>query len=388
MLLSLADRQARGKVTVTYTRLSERMNLHMKKGTRLMVLVQTAVLALGIFLIYTIVADRGASGSGDTTASSTTAATTTAATTVPPTTLPPQTQPPQTTGPVEKIDPGVLTCDYAIVADGPTGTVLYALGSQNDRIYPASITKLFTAWVALQYLEPGDPCTAGEELNFVASDSSRAFIYLGQTVTAEMAVQGMLMSSGNDAAYILAAAAGRKITGSDGIDAAEAVKVFVKEMNSQAKALGLTGTHFMNPDGYHDDNHYTTMEDLVVMGQLAMLDDTIRKYSSMAKAEVQYLSGESNTWNNTNLLIHEDSEYYMAEACGLKTGHTNASGYCLLSAIRLDDGYAIIGVFGTPSFNDRFSDTRLLAEAYLGIDWGEPVPEDATPESTGDTPAP
>lgn len=342
-----------------------------RSGTRLMVLFLAAVLILGILTIYAIYDQRAAVPENGTTGAPVSTAGTDA-----PDTAPPETTAPETTGaPVVEDTEVEITGTHAIVADGTTGKILYEKGGADTRIYPASITKLFTAWVALQHLDPQDPCTAGAELDLVAPDSSRAFIYRGQTVTAEMAIQGMLMNSGNDAAYILAAAAGRKIAGSDGIDAAEAVKVFVQEMNDQALALGLADSHFMNPDGYHDDGHYTTMGDLVVIAQLAMSSEIIQAYASMAKADVKYLSGETNSWTNTNLLIQEDSDYYLPEACGLKTGHTSSSGYCLLSAIRRDEGYTIIGVFGTPGYTDRFADTRILADAFLGIDWEPPVQE-------------
>lgn len=295
-------------------------------------------------------------------------------------TQPPETTlPPETTEPLPTEDPvPEMTATMAVVADGTSGRILYTRGDLHARVYPASVTKLFTAHVALSVLSPQDLCKAGDELDLVAPDSSRAWIYKGQTVTAEMAVQGLLMSSGNDAAYILAAAAGRKLAGKDALSAGEAVKVFVQEMNDQAAALGLEDTHFINPDGYHHDDHYTSLADLVVIGQLSMLNDTICKYVAMAEADVTYKSGQTNHWINTNSLLHPESPFYEPSAMGLKTGHTSGAGYCLLSAFRRDEGYTIIGVFGTPSYDDRFRDTLLLGNEFLGFDWEEPVPEDTT----------
>ena len=343
-----------------------------------LVLLLAAVLVLFIFLFYSLLTRDIPPDPAQTTAGTTIGTADT--TVIPDTTAVPDTTVPETTAPVTLPE---LTASHAIVADVTSGIILGALGDIHERIYPASITKLFTAWVALQYLEPDHPCTAGDELELVAADSSRAFIYYGQTVTAEMAVQGLLMNSGNDAAYILAAEAGRTIAGDSGLYAHDAVEVFMDEVNRQLQSLGLTGTHFVNPDGYHDDNHYTTMADLVVIAQLSMLDDTVRKYVAMDKADVVYYSGETNSWINTNLLLHKDSDYYLAEACGLKTGHTSGAGYCLLSAIRRDEGYTIIGVFGTPNYEDRFADTRVLAEEFLGLPWEPPMPEETEPDTTG-----
>lgn len=341
--------------------------------------VMVAVLALGITLIVSIVSRLTEE---DPTLPQTTGGevtTTLPADTTEPDTQPPETTAPEITEPLPTEDPvPEMTATMAVVADGTSGKILYTRGDLHARVYPASVTKLFTAFVALQHLQPGDPCTAGAELDLVAPDSSRTWIYLGQTVTAEMAVQGMLMNSGNDAAYILAAAAGRKIAGDDSLGAGEAVKVFVQEMNDQAAALGLADSHFCNPDGYHNDDHYTSLNDLVVIGQLSMTNNTIRKYTAMAEADVVYKSGQTNHWVNTNSLIHKESPFYEPTAVGLKTGHTGGAGYCLLSAFRRDEGYTIIGVFGTPSYDDRFRDTLLLGNAFLGLDWSEPVPEDTT----------
>lgn len=291
----------------------------------------------------------------------------------PVTTVPEETEPQPTEDPVPE-----MTATMAVVADGPSGKILYTRGDLHTKVYPASVTKLFSAFVAMQYLQPEDLCTAGEELSLVGAGSSMAWIYKGQTVTAEMAVQGMLMNSGNDAAYILAAAAGRKIAGDENLGAGEAVKVFVQEMNDQAAALGMADSHFCNPDGYHDDNHYTSLADLVTIGQLSMLNETIRKYAAMPEGDVVYKSGQTNHWINTNSLLHEESPFYAPSAVGLKTGHTDGAGYCLLSAFRRDEGYTIVGVFGSASYDHRFRDTLLLGNAFLDLGWEEPVPEDTT----------
>lgn len=336
--------------------------------------MMAAVLILGITLILGLVSRMGGTQTTDPKTSGETTVAGEETSTAAPDTLPPETTQPQPTeDPVPE-----LTASMAVVADGPSGKILYARGDLHEKVYPASVTKLYTAFVALQYLQPGDLCTAGDELSLVAPDSSMAWIYRGQTVTAEMAVQGMLMNSGNDAAYILAAAAGRKIAGNESLGAGEAVKVFVQEMNDQAAALGLEDSHFRNPDGYHDEDHYTSLADLVVIAQLSMLNDTIRRYAAMAEADVVYSSGQTNHWVNTNSLLHETSPFYETSAVGLKTGHTSGAGYCLLSAFRRDEGYTIIGVFGTPGYDDRFRDTLLLGNEFLGLGWEEPVSEDNT----------
>lgn len=246
------------------------------------------------------------------------------------------------------------------VYDLDSETFLLSSGQNEEKIYPASITKLFTAYVALQYLSPEDTVTAGEALDLLDWDSSVADIQKGDTVTVEQLIAGMMLPSGNDAAYLLAERAGKVITAKDSTyPALNAVKAFVNEMNTQAAKLGMTGTHFMNPDGIHDDNHYTTMNDLTVLGSLARKTPLVMKYASVAKLEVT-LHGQTVTWRNSNLLIDPSTPYYCPHAVGLKTGTTLAAGNCLLSLFEKDGQTLLIGVFGCPEMADRFDDTLFL----------------------------
>ena len=182
-----------------------------------------------------------------------------------------------------------------------------------------------------------------------------------------MLVEAMLLPSGGDAAYVIAAAAGRKIRGNEDISATAAISAFVGEMNSRLAALGLNGTHFCNPDGYHDPQHYTTLEDIAKIGALALENETIMKYTRLASDRVVYASGQTNNWKNTNELIQPDSLYYRADAIGLKTGSTDEAGYCVLTAARGDDGRIyIIGVFGASTSNARFADAGVLIDYATG----------------------
>lgn len=265
--------------------------------------------------------------------------------------------------------PGVeapsLEAKQAILFDMASGNTLFLKGNSHERIYPASVTKLFTAYTALKYLNADRIITAGEELNLLEEGSSIAYILKGHRLSAEMLVEAMLLPSGNDAAYILATAAGREIRGDSTLSAQEAVSAFVYEMNLQAHSLGLYDTHFSNPDGYHEENHYSSLTDLVEIAKLALGNKIIAKYASLAEASVFYASGESNYWKNTNELLFPSSPYFRKEAVGLKTGHTEEAGYCLLSAVRSGSSYAIIGVFGCESPSGRFSDSCALIDSFF-----------------------
>lgn len=229
----------------------------------------------------------------------------------------------------------------------------------DGRIYPASITKLFTAYVAMQYVDPETEITAGDALDLVAWGSSVAKIQKGDVLTASQLVEAMLLPSGNDAAYLLACEAGRVIESNPDLRAPIAVDAFISQMNAQAKALGMTDTHFVNPDGIHDPGHYTTFADLVILGKLSLENPTIMEHAITPIKEVT-LHGQTIQWKNTNALINPATEYYCPYAIGLKTGQTPSAGSCLLSAFRKDGQVLLIGVFGCPEEQDRFDDTLQL----------------------------
>lgn len=252
-----------------------------------------------------------------------------------------------------------LLAQQYFVYDCKENTFLVSSGEENEQVYPASITKLFTAYVAMQYLKPGDQITAGDALDLVAWGSSVAKIKKGDVLTVEQLIEAMMLPSGNDAAYMLACEAGRAIKDNPQLGASSAVSVFMSQMNSQAAGLGMTGTHFVNPDGIHDSRHYTTFGDLAILGKLAMADETVMKYAVKAKEQVT-LHGETIDWKNTNKLIDSTSSYYCPYAVGLKTGQTPDAGSCLLSAFRMDGKELLIGVFGCPKEDDRFDDTIQL----------------------------
>ena len=260
-----------------------------------------------------------------------------------------------------------ISARQILVYDATNDQMLYTKSVEGGKLYPASVTKLFTCYVALQILDPAAVVTAGSELDMVAENSSKAYIYRNQQVTVKMLVGGMMMPSGNDAAMIMAAAAGRKVAGNSHLSGEEAVRAFVAEMNRQAEELGFEKTHFTNPDGYHVGSHYTCINDLVRMAKLALGNDIIRRYMGYYGLNLTYVSGQSNTWTNTNQLLNKNGEFYCEDAIGMKTGHTNQAGHCLMSAFEIGDKTIVIGVFGSNDKNTRFSDSIVLRNVYKQV---------------------
>lgn len=246
------------------------------------------------------------------------------------------------------------------VYDVSQATMLCSNTPGNETLYPASITKLYTAWLALQYLEPDTLVTAGEELALVGGGSSLAYISQGCRLSVEMLVEAMLLPSGNDAAYVLAAAGGRTMAGDKKLEATVAVQRFVSEMNREAERLGFVNSHFTNPDGYHSTTHYSCPVDIARIGALVMENATIMRYTGLEADSVTFVSGEKITWYNTNRLINKGTDQYCPQAVGLKTGYTGASGYCLLAAFAQGERQILVGIFGAEKNLPRYENAAAL----------------------------
>lgn len=238
-----------------------------------------------------------------------------------------------------------------------------ALRGESDRVYPASTTKLLTILYALTLLEPSEQITPGNELTLVGEGSSIAYVKAEHTLSVEMLVEGMLLPSGNDAAYALAAAAGYRLA-PDAKDGVEAVKVFMEGMNAYAAEIGLCGSHFTVPDGLAGDEHYTTLEDMAIVARLASENELIMRYASLAEADVVYASGHTNHWVNTNLLLDQESEYYDSRVDGLKTGSIDGSYNLICSAEQEGERY-IIGLFGSSDKEERFADAQKIIQSLF-----------------------
>ena len=247
-------------------------------------------------------------------------------------------------------------------------------GNATERVYPASITKLYAAYVALEYLDPDEQITVGSELMMLDPDSSVAELKYGDVLTVEQLINGMLLPSGNDATLSIAVAAGRKLAGDPELSMYYAVDRFVTQMNDDRQRLGLTGSHFVTADGIHSGYHYISFQDMVTIGRLAMSNDVIAR--SVETFFLEIPMGETRTlkWKNSNMLLDPSSRYYCAYITGLKTGFTTPAGNCLLSYAQVGDKNYIIGVFECTYPEDRFADTLLLLMRVMGEPITAPQP--------------
>ena len=335
----------------------------MKKNTVLSI-VAAVLFLIGLVLMLVVVPMLSDDGSVTTTVPATTQVPTTEPATEPPTepTTQAPTNPPAETMPPQELS---LTASKAFVYNCTEDYMVYAGGDMDEKIAPASLTKLLTGYVVLQYMDPAAVVTVGEEITWIDPESSWANLHQNNRLTVEMLIQGLMMQSGNDAAYTLAVACGRTIRNDESLNARDALGVFMDEMNNQARLLGLSNTHYVNPDGIDAKGHYTSCNDLVTISGIVMEDPLLMKYCGMATAKVTFESGESYTWNNSNYLLHESMNCYTPEAIGLKTGSTYNAGKCLISLFKQEDGTVLmVGVLGSSSDADRYTDTLTLYNRY------------------------
>jgi D-alanyl-D-alanine carboxypeptidase (penicillin-binding protein 5/6) len=291
-------------------------------------------------------------------------------TTIPPTTEPPPTAPPTTKPPVTEEEDSLpkLTAKNAFVYDSRTDKYLYISGDKNKAVYPASITKLFTTYVALRYLSLEKNLTIRDELDSLAADLSFAGFKKGDTLTVEAVAKGALIPSGCDASYVLAAAAGRAILQNETATTKDAIQAFMGKVNEIAAQMGMTNTNFVTPDGDHHENHKISLNSIVIIGKTCMADSFLSKVVGMssAKITVKDAQGENRTitLKNTNENLNPQSNHYIKNCIGLKTGYTSKAGACLLGAYQVDGGYLLIGVFGCSSWDSRFPDALALLKYY------------------------
>ncbi len=255
----------------------------------------------------------------------------------------------------------------AVVFDATANEMLFAKNA-DEKCFPASTTKILSAAVILDSVPSDFEFVAGNEIELVNPGSSLANINFGARLDTEMIIDGMMLPSGNDASYIAAANVGRYLAGDDTISASDAVSRFVDEMNKTVKAIGADNTHFANPDGFHNDNHYTTVLDML---KITLYSKEIPMLSASAKKTNRYctfLSGESVSWENSNKLLHEYSDCYYMYATGLKTGMTDEAGYCVIATAERFGHEIVCIVFGSSASDVRWNDTIALMDksfAYI-----------------------
>ena len=238
--------------------------------------------------------------------------------------------------------PEPLTAEAAVLLDPSTRQVLYRLNADR-RMYPASLTKMMTALLVAEDGHLDRYITISPRA--AAVGESTMHLAAGERLVLLDVLTGLLLNSANDAATACAEA----VDGS--------VEDFVAHMNQRARQLGLKGTHFVNPTGLHDENHYSTARDLAILALHVMGRAELRPIVRMQRAVVPWPGHEGN-----RVLVNRNRLLARWSACdGVKTGYTHQAGRCLAASARMGDWRLIAVVLKS---KDAWSDAQRL------LQWG------------------
>ncbi len=246
---------------------------------------------------------------------------------------------------------------YAILEDLETGSILYDKNI-DQKLYPASTTKILTAILAIENSDLNKVVTAkASTLNKLPLYSSNAHILPEEKLTMKELLQCLLVVSGNDSALVIA----EEISGS--------VPAFVDLMNKKLKEIGCENTHFANPHGYHDDNHYTTARDMMKILRYGMKYKEFRKLLETKQVTIPATNkNNERIYNNTNRMFFKREEigrlaHYYKFNKGGKTGFTNEAQRTFVGYAEKDGRTLLLGVFHIKDVNGvdaRFVDAENL----------------------------
>lgn len=262
--------------------------------------------------------------------------------------------------PVAALIPAGIAAKAWAILDGKTGKVLWGFHETEARPI-ASTTKIMTAWIILQRADK-DPKWLDEEICFseraAATLGSSCRLKSGERLSVRELLYGLLLPSGNDAAVALAEHFGSRLqSGTSAKD--DSVRLFVAEMNRQAKAMKLAETTFVDPNGLA--RKQASARDLAVLSWHAMRNRRFRDYVKTRVHECEVFGEEDTkrrvTWKNTNRLLED------ANCDGVKTGTTKAAGACLVASSHRGADHLLVVVLGSTNGDGRYDDTRKL------LDW-------------------
>ncbi len=270
----------------------------------------------------------------------------------------------------ELLDPSMLYAQSAILVEASTGEVLFEKNA-DEIMYPASTTKILTCYIALQMADlENDVVTISQNaVDLVPPTYATIPVSAGEKVPMGDLVAATLVRSGNEGANAIA----EYMSGS--------ISSFADLMNQTAQMLGCSqDTHFTNPSGIHDENHYTTVRDMSIIARAAMTNERFREivssntYAMPATESVSGAGHPQRTLVGGTHILNPENDYFYPDAIGVKTGFTNAAGYCFVGAAKRG-GIELISVVFYSSKRGRWTDTKKLME------YGFTQVESISPES-------
>ena len=258
---------------------------------------------------------------------------------------------------------GGITSEAVLIMENSTGKIVYENNGYQKK-YPASTTKIMTAILTIEHCNLSETATASEyAIRSIPSGYSTANIQIGETLSIKDLLYALMLQSANEAAVILA----EHVSGS--------MEAFCDLMNEKANEIGCQNTHFVNPNGVHSKEHYSTAYDLALIAQYAMRNPTFReivKTTSYTLPATTAYPSDTRTFTNTNALIIYDNRdrldnYYYEYATGIKTGYTSYAKNCLVSSAEKNGMEYFAVVLGaevqyayTGTYSARYVDTISL----------------------------
>ena len=245
----------------------------------------------------------------------------------------------------------VISSGSAILIENSTSKVLFQKDS-DIRLEPASITKIMTAILTIENGNLNDVVyVAAEAVSSLPAGYSVADLKPNEQLTVDQLLQLLMVHSANDAANALAF----YVDGS--------IEAFANRMNQKLDELGLHDSHFVNPSGIHNNNHYSTAHDIALLMQYCAKNSTFRKYSGLKSCTIPAtnLSAERAFDNTNTMLLDNSSDYYPYITC-TKTGFTSQAKYCLVSVAKKDDMECICVILSADSASTRLAETKSLFE--------------------------
>ncbi len=258
-----------------------------------------------------------------------------------------------------EVKPPEPKAEAYLLVEISSGKVLSA-HNEDERLYPASTTKMLTALLAIELAALNEMVTVGEEIDKVGPGSSRARLRRGDVLTVEQLLYALLLPSGNDAAHVLAVYLARLEHG-DTLSIDEALEAFAAMMNERAAELGAVKSNFVTPDGYHHPDHYSTANDLAAIFFAAWQHDILRTIASTPRY-VWESGNRELSWLNTNMALHPFlEEHYDSRVTGFKTGYTPQAGACLIATARQGER-ELLAIILNSDREHRYPDTRQLLD--------------------------
>ena len=244
----------------------------------------------------------------------------------------------------------------SIIVEENSEKIVYEDNS-NIQNYPASVTKILTAILTLENCQLTDTVTVSKTaISNIPSGYVIAPLFVGEQMTVEDLLYALMLKSANDAAYVLAEHVGGSVEG------------FSDMMNKKAEELGCKNSHFVNPNGIHNSNHYTTAYDMYLIAKYAMKNEKFVKivstYQHTLSATNKY-SKNDRIMKNTNNFVNPNSRYYDENVKGIKTGTTLQAGNCLITNTSKNGFDVFTVVLGAKTSESKFSETKNMINYFF-----------------------